>query len=78
MIIDLMKKKEWLDNLARNLKNERAKLKLSQLGLAEKTRLSLATITRIEQKSIENPTLDTIDALGKALKKTDPLDLLKK
>ncbi|MBT4762895.1 MAG: helix-turn-helix domain-containing protein [Bdellovibrionaceae bacterium] len=73
-----MKKKEWLDNLARNLKNERAKLKLSQLGLAEKTRLSLATITRIEQKSIENPTLDTIDALGKALKKTDPLDLLKK
>ena len=73
-----MKKNEWLGNLAKNLKKERKKLNLSQQGLAEKARLSLATITRIEQGNIENPTLDTIEALGRALKKSDPLELLRK
>ena len=73
-----MGKKEWLDNLSKNLKKERARLKISQQALAEKTKLSMATIQRIEQRSIENPTLDTIEALGKALRKGEPLDLLRK
>ena len=73
-----MKKEEWLNNLAANLKSERKKQKLSQQKLAEISRLSLATITRIEQGNMENPTLDTIEALGRALKKSNPLELLKK
>ena len=62
----------------RNLIRERKKLGMSQQAVAEKSRLSLATIARIEQGNMENPTLDTIEALGTALKKSDPLDLLRK
>ena len=51
---------------------------MSQQALAEHSKLSLGTITRIEQRIIENLTLDTIEALGKGLKMSDPLDLLRK
>ena len=73
-----MGKKEWLGNFAKNLKRERKILNFSQQKLAERAKLSLATVTRIEQRNIQNPTLDTIEALGHALKKANPLDLLKK
>ena len=72
-----MRKKNWLENLAKNMKKERKKLNLSQQRLAEKSRLSIATVAGIEQKTYLNPTLDTIEALGLALKKSNPLDLLK-
>ena len=51
---------------------------MSQQALAERSRLSFGTITRIEQRVIENPTLDTIEALGKGLSMADPLDLLRR
>ncbi len=73
-----MRTNDWLDNLAKNLKKERKNLNLSQQKLAEKAKLSLTTITRIEQGNMKNPTLDTIEALGRALKKSNPLDLLRK
>ena len=76
--LDLMKKADWLDNFSRNLKKERKRLGLSQQKLAEKAKLSLTTVTRVEQGIMENPTLDTIEAIGTALKKSDPLDLLRK
>ena len=78
LILNLMKKSDWLENLSKNLKKERKKLGFSQQKLAEKAKLSLTTITRIEQEIMENPTLDTIENLGRALKKSDPLDLLRK
>ena len=71
-----MKKKEWLNNLMRNLEKERKRLNLSQQAVAEKAKLSISTIAKIEQGNMENPTFDTIEALGIALKKSEPLDLL--
>ena len=73
-----MGKQEWVKNLAVNVKARRSKLRMSQQALAEHSKLSLGTITRIEQRIIENPTLDTIEALGRGLKMSNPLDLLKK
>ncbi|MCY4524744.1 MAG: helix-turn-helix transcriptional regulator [Halobacteriovoraceae bacterium] len=70
--------KEWLNNLANNLKKERKKLNISQQKLAELSKLSIATVKRVEQSSAQNLTLETIEVLGHALKKADPLDLLKK
>ena len=68
----------WVRNLAKNLKAKRTKLKLSQQALAERSKLSIGTITRVEQGIIENPTLDTIEALGNGLNMPDPLDLLRR
>ena len=73
-----MGKKDWLLNLKANLKVQRKKLDLSQQALAERSKLSMTTITRIEQGTIENLTLETIECIGKALKLKDPLILLKK
>ena len=73
----MKKRKEWLENLARNLKKERKKLNMSQQDLAVKAKLSIATIAHIEQRRFPNPTLDTIDCLAYALKKSNPLDLFK-
>ena len=74
-----MRTKEWLENLAKNLKKERKKLNLSQQDLAVKAKLSIATIARLEQNNVfNNVTLDTIDSLGHALKKSNPFDLFKK
>lgn len=73
-----MSKKEWFYNLKSNLKTRRKKLGLSQQDVAEKSRLSIGTIARIEQGVFENLTFDTVEALGKALKEKDSLDLLRK
>ncbi len=72
-----MKKDEWLKNLSLNIKKRRKKLEMSQQALAEASKLSLATVTRIEQMTIENPTLDTIEALGDGLNMKNGLDLLR-
>ena len=73
-----MTKKERLTNLAKNLKKERKKLDLSQQKLAEKANLSMTTVTQIEQCRLQNPTLDTIEALGRVFKMPNPFDLFKK
>lgn len=73
-----MGKKLWLENLAKNVRKRRAELHLSQEALAARSKLSLSTITRIEQRIIENPTMDTLEALEKALKLRDGSDLLRK
>ena len=71
-------KREWLLNLAKNVKTRRKALGLSQQALAEKSRLSIATIAKIEIGSVDNPTLDTIEALGLGLNISDSLNLLRK
>ena len=77
-MINLMGRKEWLENLAKNMKKERKRLKVSQQKLGEISKLSIATIKRIEQNDAENLTLETVEILGHAFKKSNPLDLLKK
>lgn len=67
----------WLKNLANNIKSLRKEHGLSQQALAEKSRLSIATIAKIEICAVENPTLDTIVSLGNALGLKDSLTLLK-
>ncbi len=71
-------KKEWLTNLANNLKGRRKDLGFSQQLLAEKSRLSVGTVAKLEATAMDNPTLDTIEALGTALEEKDSLNLLRK
>lgn len=71
-------KKEWLTNLANNLKGRRKHLGFSQQLLAEKSRLSVGTVAKLEATAMDNPTLDTIEALGTALEEKDSLNLLRK
>ncbi len=67
--------KSWLENLRINVKAKRNELGLSQQALAERAKVAIATISKIEQGTATNVTLDTIAALGKGLKETDPLKL---
>jgi len=69
-------KEAWLKNLAKNIKSLRKGKGLSQQALAEKSRLSIATIAKIEICAVKNPTLDTIVSLGQALGIKDSLSLL--
>lgn len=55
------------NELAKNMRVERAKLKISQLKLAEMADVSLDTINMIE-RGVGNPRLCTIIAIAKALK----------
>lgn len=71
-------KAAWLTNLATNIKNRRKELGMSQQTLAQSSNLSIATIAKIEICAVNNPTLDTIEALGKALNEKDSLRLLYK
>ena len=73
-----MSKSEWVKNLAKNVKKKRIELGMSQQAVAEASKLALTTIARIEQNNMDNPTFDTVEALGKGLKISDPLELLKK
>lgn len=70
-------KKEWVSNLATNLKIERKKQGLSQQALAEKAKLTVGTVSKLETEAEDNPTLETIAALGYALQLNDSLKLLK-
>ena len=69
---------EWVKNLAKNVKKRRKELGLSQQAVAEASKLALTTIARIEQNNMDNPTFDTVEALGRGLKMADPLELLRK
>lgn len=57
---------KYYDELAKNMRVERAKRKISQLNLATKAGLSLDTINMIE-RGVANPTLFTIISIAKAL-----------
>jgi transcriptional regulator with XRE-family HTH domain len=62
--------------LARNVKAERERRKLTQRGLAALCGVSHAYITQIETEARDNVTTDTIDRLAAGLK-IDPARLLK-
>lgn len=61
-----MDMKIYYDELAKNMRVERAKRKISQLNLATKAGISLDTVNMIE-RSAGNPTLFTIISIAKAL-----------
>lgn len=71
-------KKDWLTNLATNLKIRRKQLGYSQQLVAEKAKLSVGTVAKLEASAVDNPTFDTVEALGAALDIKDSLSLLKK
>lgn len=56
----------YYDELAKNMRVERAKRKISQLNLATKAGISLDTVNMIE-RGVGNPTLFTIISIAKAL-----------
>ena len=68
----------WLSKLKTNLKRRRSELDMTQQELANKSKLSMATIHKIEQGRSEDMKFSVLDALGKALGEKDPLQLLKK
>lgn len=68
----------WLNNLKTNLKRRRSELDLTQQELANKSKLSMATIHKIEQGRSEDMKFSVLEALGKGLGEKDPLQLLKK
>ena len=53
--------------LARQVIARRKKAKLSQAALSRLTQLSVARISEIE-RAVANPTLDTLDAIARALR----------
>lgn len=57
----------YYDELAKNMRVERAKRRMSQLNLAVKAGVSLDTINMIE-RGVGNPTLYTILSIAEALK----------
>lgn len=61
-----MDKQYYYDELAKNMRIERARLKISQLKLAEMADVSLDTINLIE-RGVGNPKLCTIISIAKAL-----------
>mgnify|MGYP005768674987 CR=1 FL=1 len=58
--------KKYYEKLAKNMRVERAKRKISQLNLATKAGISLDTVNMIE-RGVANPTLFTIISIAKAL-----------
>ena len=61
-----MDMKYYNDELAKNMRVERARLKISQLKLAEMADVSLDTINLIE-RGVGNPRLHTVISIAKAL-----------
>jgi transcriptional regulator with XRE-family HTH domain len=59
--------KEYYKELAKNIRVERAKNKISQFQLAEMAGISVETLGQIERE-IANPTLYTIISIAVALK----------
>lgn len=56
----------YFEELARNMRIERARLNISQLKLAEMADVSLDTINMIE-RGVGNPKLCTVISIAKAL-----------
>lgn len=72
-----MDMKKYYKELAKNIRVERAKNKLSQLQLAEMSGISIETIGQIERETA-NPTISTMISIALALKITlNDLILLK-
>lgn len=61
-----MEMNKYYKQLAENIRMQRAKVKISQLKLAEKADVSIDTISMIEREQ-GNPTLSTIVSIAKAL-----------
>ena len=61
-----MEMKKYYKELATNIRVERARLKISQLKLAEMAEISLDTVNMIERE-IGNPRFSTIISIAKAL-----------
>lgn len=61
-----MDMKYYNDELAKNMRVERARLRISQLKLAEMADVSLDTINLIE-RGVGNPRLHTVISIAKAL-----------
>ncbi len=57
---------DYFNELARNMRVERARLNISQLKLAEMADVSLDTINMIE-RGVGNPKLCTVISIAKAL-----------
>ncbi|MBP3924832.1 helix-turn-helix transcriptional regulator [bacterium] len=57
---------DYYQELAKNIRVERARMKISQLKLAELANVSLDTINLIERAAV-NPKLCTIISIAKAL-----------
>ena len=69
--------KTWLKNLRTNVKAKRAKLGITQQELAFRSKLSIATILKIEQGRSEDIKLSVVESIGKGLGEENPLSLLK-
>ena len=67
--------KDLLSALCTNMKVIRESRKMTQKDLAYKSKLSISTITAIEQRSLQNLNLSTLTAICKALK-ISPIELL--
>ena len=67
----------FMKNISANVKRIRRQRGLTQLQLSHKTRLSLSTVTEVEQYRLKNISLKTILLLSTALK-TSPTHLLMK
>lgn len=65
-----------IDTVARNLRHERTRQRLTQTDLAEKAGLSVSYVSMLE-RGLRNPPLETLDMLAKALR-VDPLSLLER
>ncbi|MFK7826243.1 MAG: helix-turn-helix domain-containing protein [Oligoflexales bacterium] len=65
----------YLRNLKRNLYSERKRIGLSQAQLSKESRISLSTISEIENGSVADIRLSTITALASCLDISDPLQL---
>ena len=67
--------KDLLSSLCTNMRVIRESRKMTQKDLAYKSKLSISTITAIEQRSLQNLNLSTLTAICKALK-ISPIELL--
>ncbi len=67
--------KDLLSALCTNLKTIRESRQMTQKDLAYKSKLSISTITAIEQRSLQNLNLSTLTSICKALK-ISPIELL--
>ena len=67
--------KRYLRNLKRNLYSERKRIGLSQAQLSKESKISLSTISEIENGSVADIRLSTITALASCLDISEPLHL---
>ena len=69
---------KWLVNLKTNVKKKRKHLGITQQELANRSKLSMTTILKIEQGRSIDMKLSVLSALGQGLNEKNPLHLLNK